>query len=218
MRGAGPAEVSGRGPAKAGGYRRDVERRLFDLTTWPAPQPYRLLTGLVVPRPIAWVSTLDENGVANLAPHSFFTVASADPPVVQFTSVGRKDTLRNIEATGEFVVNLATRSLLEPMNATSASLAPDVDEFETAGVRTEPSERVRPPRVADSPAALECVLHDVVPVGNSFVVLGAVLLAAVDEAVLDGDRPAEWLLDPVARLSGSRYVTYGETVSVRRPE
>lgn len=195
-----------------------MSRRLFDLTSWPAPQPYRLLTALVVPRPIAWVSTVDASGVANLAPHSFFTVASADPPVVQFTSVGRKDTLRNIEATDEFVVNLATRALLEPMNATSASVAPEVDEFDVAGLRTEAAERVRPPRVAQSPAALECELHDVVPVGNSFIVLGRVLLAAVDESVLDGDRPAEWLLDPVARLSGSRYVTYGETVSLSRPE
>ncbi|WP_168583682.1 flavin reductase family protein [Gephyromycinifex aptenodytis] len=195
-----------------------MERRLFDLTTWPAPQPYRLLTGLVVPRPIAWVSTVDAAGIGNLAPHSFFTVASADPPIVQFTSVGRKNTLRNIEATGEFVINIVSRELMEQMNATAASVDAAVDEFDLAGVEREPAQQVRPPRVAASPAALECVLHDVVPVGNSFVVLGRVLLAAVDEAVLDGDRPAEWLLDPVARLSGSRYVTYGETLSLRRPD
>lgn len=179
---------------------------------------YRLLTGLVVPRPIAWVSTLDAEGRANLAPHSFFTVASAEPPVVQLTSVGRKDSLRNIEATGEFVVNLAPRSLLEQMNRTAATVGPEVDEFELAGLHKHASTAVAPWRVAESPAALECRLERVVAVGDSFLVLGRVLVAAVEDSMLDEHgRPQEWLLDPLARLSGSRYVTYGETISLRRP-
>lgn len=194
-----------------------MTRRILDVADMGPGAPYRLLTALVVPRPIAWVSTVDAEGRANLAPHSFFTVASADPPVVQFTSVGRKDSLRNIEQTGGFVVNLAPRAMLEQMNATAASVDPTVDEFELAGLDPEPSQRVAAPRVAGSPAVLECELERVVPVGNSFLVLGRVLLAAIDPAVLDGDRPREWLLDPVARLSGSRYVTYGETISLPRP-
>ncbi|NHU84855.1 flavin reductase family protein [Kocuria sp. JC486] len=192
--------------------------RTFTMSELEGRAPYRLLTGLVIPRPIAWVSTLDERGVLNLAPHSFFTVASADPPVVQFTSVGRKDSLRNVEATGEFVVNLASRSLLEEMNTTATTVGPDVDEFDLAGLTPEPSVHVRPPRVAEAPAALECVVHDVIPVGNSFVVMGRVVAAVVDEAALDGDRPREDVVDPLGRLSGSRYVTYGETVTLPRPE
>ncbi|REF30837.1 flavin reductase family protein [Calidifontibacter indicus] len=196
-----------------------MTRRVLSMDDLPAPEPYRLLTALVVPRPIAWVSTLDAQGRANLAPHSFFTVASGAPPIVQFTSVGRKDSLRNIEATGEFVVNLASRALLEPMNATSATAPPEVDEFELAGLEKERSTKVAPWRVAASPAALECELHQVVPVGDSFVVMGRVVVAAVDESVLDDDgRPMEWLLDPLARLSGSRYVTYGRTVNLPRPK
>lgn len=192
--------------------------RTFTLADLEGRAPYRLLTGLVIPRPIAWVSTVDESGIRNVAPHSFFTVASADPPIVQFTSVGRKDSLRNIEMTREFVVNLAPRGLLEPMNASAASVASEVDEFELAGVTPAPSVRVRPPRVAESPAALECVLHSVIPVGDSFLVLGEVLAAVVEESMLEGQRPDEAKLDPVARLSGSRYVTYGETLHLPRPE
>lgn len=182
-----------------------------------APEPYRLLTGLVIPRPIAWVSTVDEQGRPNLAPHSFFTVASGEPPIVSFTSVGRKDSLTNIEATGEFVVNLAPRTLLEEVNATSASLPHGESEFAHAGLASAPSRHVRPARVASSPAALECVLDRVVPVGDSFLVLGREVHHAVAEDCLDGDRPDEARLDPVARLSGSRYATLGEVVSLRRP-
>lgn len=195
-----------------------MTRREFQLDAMAEGAPYRLLTALVVPRPIAWVSTLDRDGRANLAPHSFFTVASGNPPIVQFTSVGRKDSLTNIEATGEFVVNLASRSLLEQMNTTAATAAPEVDEFDLASLTKQASTHVRPPRVAESPSALECVLHRVIPVGDSFVVMGRVVAASVDESVLDGDRPMEWLLDPLARLSGSRYVTYGETINLRRPD
>lgn len=195
-----------------------MSQRQLRIDEMDAPAPYRLLTGLVVPRPIAWVSTVDAAGAANLAPHSFFTVASGNPPIVQFTSVGRKDSLTNIEATGEFVVNVVPRRLLEAMNSTAATVSPQVDEFDVAGLTKTPCDQVRPPRVAESPASLECLLHNVIPVGDSFLVLGRVVCAWVDEAVLDGDRPREWELDPVARLSGSRYATYGETISLARPD
>lgn len=192
--------------------------RTFTMSELEGRAPYRLLTGLVIPRPIAWVSTVDQNGALNLAPHSFFTVASSDPPIVQFTSVGRRDTLTNVEATGEFVVSLASRVLMEQMNTTAARVDPQTDEFELAGLTPEPSVYVRPPRVAESPAALECVVHQVIRVGDSFVVMGRVVAAVVDEDALEGERPREDLLDPLGRLSGSRYVTYGETVTVPRPE
>src|SRR3954449_6281245 len=120
---------------------------------------YPWLTAVVVPRPIAWVSTVSPDGAGNLAPHSFFTVASAEPPVVSFTSVRTKDSLRNIRQTGEFVVNLAPRGLAEAVNTTGTDFPPDVDELAAAGLSAEPSRLVRPPRVAQSPVALECVLE-----------------------------------------------------------
>ena len=189
----------------------------YDAGSLATSDVYRLLTALVIPRPIAWVSTVDRSGTTNLAPHSFFTVASSDPGIVQFTSETRKDTLRNIEATGEFVVNLAPRSLLWQVNASAVHFPPGTSEFTEASIRTEPSAAVAPPRVADSPAALECTLHQVVPVGRSFLVLGLVRHIAVDEAVLDErGRPAAERIDPLSRLGGSLYGTLGEILHLKR--
>ena len=139
---------------------------------------YKLLTAVVVPRPIAWVSSRSAEGVDNLAPHSFFTVAAIDPPVVQFTSVGRKDSLNNVEATKEFVVNLAPEWLFEQINASGTAFPPHVSEFDAVGIEREPSLLVAPPRVAGSPVALECVLHATSTIGHSTVVLGRVVNAA----------------------------------------
>ena len=118
---------------------------------------YKLLNSVVVPRPIAWVSSTSDDGVDNLAPHSFFTVSCVTPPIIQFTSVGRKDSQRNIEETREFVVNLTPESLFEEVNATATDFPNDEDEFAEVGVVRESSLRVGPPRVAGSPVALECV-------------------------------------------------------------
>src|SRR5919199_5101773 len=140
---------------------------------------YPWLTAVVVPRPIAWVSSVSEDGVVNLAPHSFFTVASAEPPVVAFTSVGTKDSLRNIRQTGEFVVNLAPRSLAEQVNRTSTNFPPDVDELAIAGLTPQPSAVVGPPRVAESPVALECRADGERSFGRSTVVFGRVVHLSV---------------------------------------
>ncbi|MFD7133879.1 flavin reductase family protein [Streptomyces sp. NPDC059894] len=172
---------------------------------------YRLLTAVVVPRPIAWVSTLSADGrTANLAPHSFFTVACTDPPIVQFTSVGRKDSLRNIEATGEFVVNLAPEPLLEQINASAVNFPAETDEFDAVGIEREPSLSVKPPRVAASPVALECRLHSTLGIGNSTLVLGQVVHAAVDEDVVVDGHPDIRRLRPLARLGGDEWSTVGE--------
>ena len=125
-------------------------RRTFTPQTVDETTYYKLLTSTVVPRPIAWVSTISADGVPNLAPYSFFTVASSVPPVVQFTSIGRKDSLRNIEATGEFVINLATEALFEEVNATSANYESSISEFSAVGLAAEPSETVRPPATTSS--------------------------------------------------------------------
>lgn len=178
---------------------------------------YRLLNSVVIPRPIAWVSTRSAEGVDNLAPHSFFTVACSDPPIVQFTSVGRKDSLRNAEATREFVVNFTPEPLFEAVNATSVNAPADVSEFDHVGIAREESLRVAPPRVRDAPVAIECALHDTLALGDCTVVLGRVLHVAVAEAAMRDGRPAADLLRPLARLGGRQWSTLGELLEIDRP-
>ncbi|WP_069817094.1 flavin reductase family protein [Streptomyces sp. TP-A0874] len=177
---------------------------------------YKLLTSVIVPRPIAWVSTLSGEGVANLAPHSFFTVACVEPPVVQFTSVGRKDSLRNAEETGEFVVNLAPEHLFEQVNATGTDFPPGVSEFEAVGIAREPSLRVKPPRVAASPVALECELHSTTRLGDSTVVFGTVVHAAVSKEVIVEGHPEVTKLRPLARLGKNEWSSMGEILEIER--
>lgn len=177
---------------------------------------YHLLNAVVVPRPIAWVSTRSADGVDNLAPHSYFTVSSVVPPVVQFTSVGHKDSLRNAEATGQFVVSVTPRSLAQQVNATAVPFPPDVSEFDMAELTREPSAKVAPFRVAESPVSLECELAGTQPFGASTVVFGRIVWIAVKPEVLRGDRVAIDLLDPISRLSGADYATIGEVFSIRR--
>ncbi|MFC1415801.1 flavin reductase family protein [Streptacidiphilus cavernicola] len=169
---------------------------------------YRLLTAVVVPRPIAWVSTVSPyTFTPNLAPHSFFTVSCTAPPIVQFTSVGRKDTLVNVEATGEFVVNFASEPMLRQVNDTATDFPHGVDEFEAAGVEREAALRVKPPRVAGAPVALECRLHSTLCLGNSTVVFGEVLHAAVHQDVLVDGHPEIELLRPLSRLGKNEWGT-----------
>ncbi len=183
----------------------------------PAVNPYRFLTALVVPRPIAWVSTRSFEGVGNLAPHSFFSVACARPPIVSFTSVGRKDTLANVVATGEFVVNLANHPQLDRVNNSSASFGPGIDEAQALAIPMEPSDRVRPYRVTESPASLECTLHSTIELGDSVLVLGNVIaITVLDEVLVDG-HPEFSLLRPLARLGRSEWGLPSEVVSIPRP-
>lgn len=191
-------------------------RTSFDPGRVPPGDFYRLLTAVVVPRPIAWVSSTSPAGVDNLAPHSFYTVASVDPPIVQFTSVGRKDSLRNIEARGEFVVNLTPAWLFEEVNATGTDLPPEVSEFDAAGLTREPSATVRPPRVRQSPVALECRLHRSLPMGDCTLVFGEVTHAAVSSEVLAGTHPRIELLEPLSRLGRDEWGTVGEIRRIRR--
>jgi flavin reductase (DIM6/NTAB) family NADH-FMN oxidoreductase RutF len=189
----------------------------FDPDELGAGRFYQLMTASIVPRPIAWVSSTSEDGVDNLAPHSFFTVACVAPPIVQFTSVGRKDSLRNIEATGEFVVSLTPEGLFEQVNATGTNYPADVSEFDALGLEREDAHRVRPPRVRDSPVALECRLHSVVGLGNSWVVLGRVVHAAVHTDVLaDDGLPDIARLAPLSRLGRTEWGTRGEIRRIDR--
>lgn len=198
-------------------------KQSFDVSELPPDGGYALLTASVVPRPIAWVSTMSASGVANLAPHSFFTVASAQPPVVQFTSVTEKDTLANIRQTGEFVICLVTEELAHAANVTATNFPPSYDEFTEAGVTPEPARFVRPSRVAESPIAIECRLERIIEVGNSFLVLGNVVCVAIEEAVLDPEprngkpHPRYELLRPVSRLGRIQWGLPGEAFDLVRP-
>lgn len=179
--------------------------------------PYPLLTSLVVPRPIAWISTRSAEGVGNLAPHSFFSVACAHPPVVSFTSVGAKDTLANVLATGEFTISVATEGLHEQVNASSAPYAAGVDEAVELGLEMAASGVVAPPRVAASPAALECRLHSTHVLGDSTLVLGDVVAFWVDDRAMVDGLPGIEHLRPVSRLGRNQWGRAPEVFALDRP-
>ncbi|WP_426987009.1 flavin reductase family protein [Pseudarthrobacter sp. Y6] len=201
----------------AEGSRRELpiegEHAISNLAT------YHMLTSLVVPRPIAWISTTSSQGVDNLAPHSFFTVACRNPPIVQFTSVGYNDTIKNIVDTNEFVINSSPASLFEKINSTGTDYPRFMSEFDEVGLGREASKTVRVPRVAESPSAIECRLNRIVKLGDSWVVMGDVLHISVREDVLEikGERvhPLIERLAPLARLGRNEW---GETTSVRSIE
>ena len=162
---------------------------------------------LVAPRPIGWVSTVSKDGVPNLAPYSLFNAVSSRPPYVMFSSETVKDTLRNVQDTGEFVCCLATWALRDHMNATSAPVPPDVDEFRFGGLTAAASTAVKPPRVKESPAALECRLWQTVAVPGekpdepaAHVVFGRVVGIHIDDAFIDGDLVDTGAMRPIARL------------------
>ncbi len=192
------------------------DRQTFDPATMERSAFYRVLNSVVVPRPIAWVCSRSATGGDNLAPHSFYTVACVAPPIVQFTSVGRKDTLRNVEATGDFTISLAPEEMFEQVNATATDFPPDHSEAEHAGVHLEPADSVAAMRVADSPVSLECTLHATVGLGDSTVVLGRVVLISVRPDVVRGGRPRIEHLRPLARLGGNEWSTIGEVKEIAR--
>jgi flavin reductase (DIM6/NTAB) family NADH-FMN oxidoreductase RutF len=193
-----------------------VARLELDTATLGPRGTYPWLTSLILPRPIAWVSTRSASGVDNLAPHSFFTVASDEPPIVQFTSIGPKDSLRNVLETREFIVNLVPYALREAANLTATDYPPHLSEFETIGVQAEPAVTVQPWRVMGSPAALECVLVDTRTFGRSTVIFGHVIHIGIEETVIVDGRPRAELLDLVARLGGAEWARVGEVFRLRR--
>ena len=195
----------------------------FRTSELDAPAIYRLLTGLVLPRPIAFVSTVSPDGVPNLAPFSFFTVASADPPVLAISIDLRyghetKDTLSNIATSGEFVVNIASENLAESVNTASLDWAPDIDEFEKAGLTAVRDNLVvKPPRVAESPAQFECRHLQNVEFGKWTLVLGDVVAIRCREDLLDARlRVDVAALNPLGRLAGNDYCRVGDRFTVER--
>lgn len=185
---------------------------------------YRWMISSIVPRPIALVATVSAEGVANLAPFSYFTGISSTPPVLAI-SVGpkrgghRKDTIRNVEATRELVVNVVSEDLARPMVLTSADWPAERSEFEVAGLTPAPSDLVRPPRVAESPLAMECRLLQTIPVGPdpTWIILGEIVRIHVRDDVMTDGFPDPRKLRPLARLGGDSYAGLGEVFEMVRP-
>lgn len=188
---------------------------------------YHALVGIVTPRPIAWVTSVDAAGVVNLAPFSFFNAFGANPPVVIFSPClrrdgSRKDTLRNVELTGEFVLNAAVESLREEMNESSRELPYGESELARLGLKSLPSEKVRPPRLSAAPVQMECRVLQILPVGNgplsANLVIGEVLLLHIADEVLD----SAGAIDPrklrtIARLGGDFYCRTTDLFELGRP-
>lgn len=199
------------------------------LVTWrldehPADLSYNLLSGLIVPRPIAFVSTVDPQGVPNLAPFSFFMCGGAKPPSLAFCPIldrsgMKKTTLRNIEATQEFVVNLVDRRMAKGMNTTGVDYVEEVSKWGISGFTHVESLLVRPDRVAESPAQFECRLHQCVTHGESTYVVGEVLVAHVSEALIDRATGKSTGFRPIARLGGAEYIDVdgGKVFEMTRP-
>lgn len=189
---------------------------------------YKLLIGSVLPRPIAFVSTISPEGKLNLAPFSFFTGVCSSPPTILFCPMVRgsdghkKDTLLNIEATGEFVVNIVSEDIVSQMNQTAAEYPHGVNEFAESGLTPAPSVLIKPPRVLESPVSMECKLQQIVFVGDGglgsgSVVLGTVVRFHVREDLYHSGRIDTALLKPVARLAGSAYCPVRDAFEVQRP-
>jgi flavin reductase (DIM6/NTAB) family NADH-FMN oxidoreductase RutF len=201
---------------------------LIDVASANFLDVYRLLIGIVTPRPIAWVTSIDPEGRVNLAPFSFYNAFSASPPVVVFSPTLRrdgtkKDTLRNVEATREFVLNAAVEALAEQVNLSSKELPYGQSEVDYTGLTLRPSLKVKPPRIAESPVNMECKLIQIVPLGTGPIagnlVIGEVVMMHVDDEVLDG----KGAIDPrklktIARLGGDYYCRTSELFEMKRPQ
>jgi flavin reductase (DIM6/NTAB) family NADH-FMN oxidoreductase RutF len=189
-------------------------------------QLYKILTGSVLPRPIAWVSTMDVAGSANLAPFSFFNVVSVNPPVLGFSPLlndqrAEKDTLVNIRRTGEFVVNVVSYQLAEQMNQTSASYRSGVSEFEAAGLTMQSSVAIKPPGVLEAMVRFECALQQVISFGHETLagnlVLGEIRYIHLHPDVYRDGKVDIAVLDPIGRLAGDFFSTVRDRFAIARP-
>jgi flavin reductase (DIM6/NTAB) family NADH-FMN oxidoreductase RutF len=198
----------------------------FEISELGIQEKYRLLSGGVTPRPIAWISTRSKNGVDNLAPYSFFTVASCNPPVLLYTQVTQrsgidKDTLQNLRETGECVINIVNTRLLEKMNATSASINIEISEFEHADVEHSASYKVTPSSVKESPIRYECTLREIIslgdlPTGGTIVLLDVKSVYIRDDLYIDECIDQE-LIDSIGKMGGDGYCLTSNNVALNRP-
>ena len=202
-----------------------------DCETTSTADLYKIIISSVVPRPIAWISTLSKKGVRNLAPFSFFNAFSVSPPVVGIgigSKIGvdeagnpamvDKDTFKNIKDTGEFVVNIVSKSLAEQMNQSSGNYPPEEDEFVKTGLTPGHSVKVNAPRVQECKISMECNLYQTIPLGTSNLVLGQIALIHInDDSILKSGEVDPLLLEPVGRLGGISYCSFDEVFEIPRP-
>lgn len=198
----------------------------FNPDTLEASAIYKLLTGSIIPRPIGWISTIDENGINNLAPFSYFNMIGDDPPHVMFSTRRdnntNKDTLNNVLTNKHFVVNMVTEELVEQMNATAQVVPAEVDEFELVGLTPIASTKIKPNRVKESPIQFECeMVHHYFlenhKQGGACIVIGRIVMMHIDESVLlDNYKINMENYKPVSRLAGSNYSKIGEIFSIKR--
>ena len=198
----------------------------FNPDTLSSKAIYKLLTGSIIPRPIAWIATIDDAGTNNLAPFSYFNMVGDDPPHVMFSTRrdnnSNKDTLNNVLSTKQFVVNMVTEALAEQMNSTAQAVPADVDEFQMVGITPIPSSAVKPMRVKESLVQFECeMVHHYFlenhKQGGACVVIGRVVRMHFDESVLLEDYKINMeTYKPIARLAGSNYSKIGEVFSIKR--
>lgn len=199
----------------------------IDPSTLSNQERYKLLIGSVLPRPIAFVSSMSPEGVPNLAPFSFFTGVCSSPLIICFSPMrrssdgGKKDTLQNIEATQEFVVHVVTEAMAEKMNQTAAEYPPEVSEFEAVGLTPIPSEKVKPFRVKESPIQMECKLNQIVNLGEHIgagsLVLGEVIQIHISPEIYQDGKIITAKLKPIARLAGNSYARVTDTFDLERP-
>ena len=203
---------------------RGVTKTRFSVGDLSGADPYKLATGLIVPRPIGWIGSVSSDGVANLAPYSFFNCVSGNPPTFVFSPGrgARKDTLANVREVGEFTINVVTIEVVEAMNATAASHPADVVEFAAAGVTAVPSTSIRPPMVGECRANIECVVTQIIEVGHadhgSAVVFGEAVEFHVAEELLDGTRIDQLGLHAVGRHVGNTYSHATDLFDIMRPD
>ncbi len=188
---------------------------------------YKLMIGSIVPRPIALVSTYSKADICNLAPFSFFTGITSDPPTICFSPARRgiegeeKDTLKNIKDTGEFVINIVNEDIVEQMNETATEFPPEVDEFKESGLTAIKAKIVNPPLVKESPISFECKRLQILEIGKAqsgggFLVIGEIVMFHIDDELLENGRIDTGLLNPIGRLAGMEYTKLGERFKIKR--
>jgi flavin reductase (DIM6/NTAB) family NADH-FMN oxidoreductase RutF len=205
---------------------RADEKTTFDLAEVESADRYKLLMGLVVPRPIAWVATVSPDGVPNLAPYSYFNLVAGTPPIVFFAPRTRepmKDSLANVRVVGEFTLNIVTEELAEAMVLTSGDYPPEVDEFQMSGLTAVPADVVSAPMVDEAKANLECRVTQIVEIGprpgeGASAVFGEVVRVHVRRDVLDGTRIDHRALRAVGRMAGDAYATTTDLFHIARPD
>ncbi|MFQ6673732.1 MAG: flavin reductase family protein [Fidelibacterota bacterium] len=200
---------------------------IIDPRDHPFSDTHKLMIGSILPRPIAFVSTVSKDGITNLAPFSYFNGVCSNPPTIMFAPSRRgydgktKDTLNNIRDTREFVVNIVSEDFAEQMVRCSTDFDPDVDEFDISGLTPAPSVRITPPRVAESRVNFECELNQIVEVGDGspgsgFVVIGTIVLFHIHDDLYEQGHIVMEKLRPVGRLAGHRYVRVTDTLEIVR--